>query len=125
MRKAVLTMMILTAVAGTLLAQMDIAVQEEELQGVIVDNMCADGEKNNLANFIKVHDKACALQKECQASGYSLYLNGKIEKFDEKSNEVIKDFLGREESRLTVEVTVKRKGDRLSLIDIANVDTAV
>lgn len=118
-------MMILMAVAGTLLAQMDLAVQEEELQGVIVDNMCADGEKNNLANFIKKHDKACALQKECQASGYSLYLNGKIEKFDERSNEVIKDFLGREESHLTVEVTVKRKGDRLSLIDIANVDTAV
>ena len=63
------------------------------VKGDIIDNMCADGNKDNLTEFVKSHTKGCALMPNCVASGYSLYVDGKLHKFDDASNKKIEEFL--------------------------------
>lgn len=90
------------------------------LKGDIIDNMCADGHKDELAEFVKTHTKECALMPACAASGYSLYAGGKLHRFDAAGNAKIEEFLKTENSKLQVAVTVKKVGEELSLVSIAN-----
>lgn len=89
------------------------------LKGDIIDNMCAGSQKaEQLAEFVKTHTKTCALS--CVASGYSIFADGKLQKFDMESNAKIEEFLKKEDSKLQVSVVVKKVGDVLSLVSIEN-----
>jgi hypothetical protein len=89
------------------------------LKGEIIDNMCAGTQKpEQLAEFVKTHPKTCALS--CVASGYSIFADGKLQKFDMESNAKIEEFLKKESSKLQVEVVVKKIDDALSLVSIDN-----
>ena len=88
------------------------------LSGTIIDNMCAGANKDTLAEFVKTHTKECALQ--CMNSGYSIFANGKLSKFDNDSSAKIAEFLKNADSKLQVTVTAKQVGDELSLISIKN-----
>lgn len=90
------------------------------LKGTIIDNACATANKDNLSEFIKTHPKSCALMPSCVASGYSIYIDGKLQKFDAASNKKIETFLKKKSSKLDVVVTVKKVGEELSLISIKN-----
>ncbi|MCX5701607.1 MAG: hypothetical protein NTW64_01335 [Candidatus Omnitrophica bacterium] len=89
------------------------------LKGDIIDNMCAGSQKaEQLAEFVKTHNKTCALS--CVASGYSIFADGKLQKFDMESNAKIEEFLKKQDSKLQVSVVVKKVGDVLSLVSIEN-----
>jgi hypothetical protein len=89
------------------------------LKGDIIDNMCAEMQTpEKLVEFVKTHNKMCALS--CVASGYAIFADGKLQKFDMESNVKIEEFLKKEDSKLQVEVVVKRVEDNLSLISIQN-----
>jgi hypothetical protein len=90
------------------------------LKGDIIDNMCASNHKDDMTEFVKTHTKACALMPNCVDSGYSLYVDGKLHKFDEASNKKIEEFLKKDDSKLQVEVTFAKKGDMISLVSIKN-----
>ncbi|MFA4993436.1 MAG: hypothetical protein WC571_05660 [Candidatus Omnitrophota bacterium] len=90
------------------------------LKGDIIDNTCADANKDNLAEFVKTHTKECALLPNCQASGYSILADGKLSKFDADSNAKVAEFLKNADSKLQVIVTAKQVGDELSLNSIEN-----
>lgn len=90
------------------------------LKGTVIDNMCADGNKDNIAEFIKTHTKQCALMEHCVASGFSIYADGELHKFDDESNAKIAEFLRRSDSKLNVVVKAERSGRELSLISIEN-----
>ncbi|MDD5408968.1 MAG: hypothetical protein PHC71_02625 [Candidatus Omnitrophica bacterium] len=90
------------------------------LKGDIIDNMCAGANKDNLAEFVKTHTKECALMPNCQASGYSIFADGKLYAFDKDSSAKIAEFLKNADSKLQVTVTAKQVGDELSLISINN-----
>ena len=91
------------------------------LKGDIIDNMCAGAQKPEaLAEFVKTHTKQCALMPQCEASGYSIFSDGKLQKFDKASNAKIAEFLKKEGSKLQVVVTAKKIADELSLISIEN-----
>ncbi|MFA6129986.1 MAG: hypothetical protein WC731_03260 [Candidatus Omnitrophota bacterium] len=90
------------------------------LKGDIIDNMCAGTNKANLAEFVKTHTKECALMPNCQASGYSIFADGKLYAFDKDSNAKVAEFLKNADSKLQVTVTAKQVGDELSLISINN-----
>lgn len=62
------------------------AEENNTLKGTIIDNKCATANKDNLAEFIKTHTKECALTPDCVASGYSIYTDGNLLKFDSDSN---------------------------------------
>ena len=98
------------------------SVEEETLtiKGVIIDNRCVDLNKNNLADFVKTHTKQCALMTACVASGYSVYSDGKIQKFDEPSNKKIVEFLKKSDSKLQVVINAKKSGELISLVSIEN-----
>jgi hypothetical protein len=91
------------------------------LKGDIIDNMCAGAQKpEQLSEFVKTHTKQCALQPQCEASGYSIFSEGKLMKFDKASNPKIAEFLKKPESKLQVMVMTKKAGEELSLVSIAN-----
>jgi hypothetical protein len=90
------------------------------LKGTVIDNMCADGSKENLAEFIKTHTKQCALMEHCVASGFSIYADGELHKFDAASNKKIAEFLKKADSKLQVVVKAEKSDTELSLISIEN-----
>jgi len=97
------------------------AATEITLKGDVIDNMCAGTVKpEDLANFVKTHTKQCALMEPCVASGYSIFADGVLYRFDKESNAKVVEFLKKEESKLQVVVTAKKVGEELSLVTIEN-----
>ena len=93
----------------------------ETINGVLIDNLCADAQKpENLAAFVKTHTKSCTLMPRCVASGYSIYADGKLMKFDKESNAKIEEFLKKNESKLDVVIVVKKIEGKLNLVTIEN-----
>ena len=88
------------------------------LKGDIIDNMCAGANKDTLAEFVKTHTKECAIS--CMSSGYSIFANGKLYKFDKDSSAKVGEFLQKADSKLQVTVTAKQVGDELNLVSIEN-----
>jgi YHS domain-containing protein len=90
-------------------------------KGTIIDNMCAEAHKGDLAEFIKTHPKSCALKPDCAASGYSFYFDGYLVKFDNASSVKVEEFLKQKDSKLEVIVTLSKQGKGIaSLISINN-----
>ncbi|OGD11679.1 MAG: hypothetical protein A2W20_07300 [Candidatus Aminicenantes bacterium RBG_16_66_30] len=112
------------ATAAVLLAGLvglfSLAADVLSFKGEIVDNMCAAENKDNLADFLKTHTKECALMSECVASGYSIFADGKLHKFDQASNKKIEEFLRKPDSKLQVVVKAERVGKELKLVSIEN-----
>jgi hypothetical protein len=95
--------------------------EEMVLKGDIIDNNCANALKpDKLAEFVKGHLKACTLMPNCVASGYSIYSDGKLHKFDKPSNAKIEEFLKVAENKLQVVVKAKKTAEGLSLVSIEN-----
>lgn len=91
------------------------------ITGDIIDNMCLDVHKTeDIAQFVKGHSKQCAITPECEASGYSIYSEGVVNKFDKESNARIAEFLKKEDSKLQVVVTALKNGEELNLVSIEN-----
>jgi len=90
------------------------------LKGDVIDNMCAGMNKDTLAEFVKTHTKECALKPACIDSGYSIFADGKLYKFDKYSNSKVAEFLKKTDSKLQAAVTAKQVGDELSLVSIEN-----
>jgi len=62
------------------------------LKGVIIDNQCVGHAGDNISEFVKTHTKECALMPSCVASGYSIFADGKLHKFNKESNKKLKNF---------------------------------
>lgn len=89
------------------------------LKGTIIDNQCAAGkDPGQLGDFIKTHTKECALA--CVFSGYAIFADGVLTKFDKDSNAKVEEFLKKSDSKLQVVVEVKKSGEELSLVSIKN-----
>ena len=101
---------------GTVKSAADLSV----IKGTIIDNKCADANKDTLDSFIQTHPKSCTLLPGCAASGYSIYVDEKLLKFDKASNAKIEKFLKKKTSKLAVEVSVKKVGEELNLVSIKN-----
>ncbi|MDO8489112.1 MAG: hypothetical protein Q7S42_03265, partial [Candidatus Omnitrophota bacterium] len=72
------------------------------LTGDIIDNMCAGMNKDTLSDFVKTHTKECALKPACMDTGYSIFVDGKLSKFDKDSNAKVAEFLKKADSKLQV-----------------------
>ncbi len=99
MKKATATILL----AG-LIGLFSLAAEVLSFKGDIVDNMCAAENKDNLTDFLKTHTKECALMSDCVASGYSIFADGKLYRFDQASNKKIEKFLRKPDSKLQVVV---------------------
>lgn len=90
------------------------------LSGVVIDNACAGAHKDSLADFVKTHTKECAIAPGCIESGYSIFADGKLYKFDKNSSAKVAEFLKKADSKLQVVVTAKDVNGELSLVSIDN-----
>lgn len=91
------------------------------LKGYIIDNKCASSQnKSRLSDFVKTHTKECALMPQCAASGYSIFSDGKLSKFDKTSNAKVEEFLKKPDSKLQVVITAEPEGKKLGLVSIEN-----
>ncbi len=97
------------------------AATEITLTGDVIDNMCA-GTKTSaeLSEFVKTHTKECALMPNCAETGYSIFADGKLYKFDKDSSAKVEAFLKQADSKLQVVITAKQSGEELSLVNIEN-----
>ena len=90
------------------------------LKGDLIDNICANANKDTLADFVKTHTKKCALAPGCIESGYVIFSNAKLYKFAKDSNSKVVEFLRKDDSKLQVEITAKEIDGELSLVSIEN-----
>jgi hypothetical protein len=113
-------------VAGAVFAQtatMPVASKDElvTLTGDVIDNMCAGSQTpESLASFVKTHTKECAIAPSCLASGYSIFADGRLWKFDKASSDKVGIFLRAADSKLQVVVDAKKTGEVLTLVAIRN-----
>lgn len=93
------------------------------MEGYIIDSKCAKANKDKLEEFTKTHPKECSMLPDCKKSGYNLYSEGKLHRFDKASNKKLAEFLEKADSTLHVKAEVEHgKGGVLKLISIANAE---
>ena len=113
--------MVLSFATSLTFAQKAVQATTLTLKGDIIDNQCAASQTaEELAVFVKTHTKECALLPACAASGYAIFADGQLLKFDKDSNAKVEEFLKKDESKLEVVVEAKRVGEELSLVSIKN-----
>jgi type 1 fimbria pilin len=118
---AAVILLTLTTLSFAQTAAPQAATETVTLRGTIIDNQCAGKQApEQLGTFIKTHTKQCALLPACVASGYSIFADGKLTKFDKASNAKVEEFLRKPESKLDVLVVAKKAGNKLELISIMN-----
>jgi hypothetical protein len=117
----ILALGLITILGVTLQGKAAVAGPETmTLKGDIIDNKCAAANKDNLSDFVKTHSKQCALMPACAASGYSIYADGMLYKFDQESVKKVHEFLKKEDSKLQVVVAVTKAGEEYNLVSIEN-----
>ena len=109
---------VMAVLLASLVGLFSLAADILSFKGDIVDNMCAAENKDNLAEFVKTHTRECALMSDCVASGYSIFTEGKLYKFDQASNTKIEEFLRQPDSKLQVDVKAEKVGTVLKLVSI-------
>jgi hypothetical protein len=117
MKKIIMLLMMFCCVVSLAFAQQP--ATNVQIKGVIIDNLCAGSQKpEKLPEFVKTHTKECALKPQCVASGYSIFSDGKLMKFDKISNLDIEAFLRMPESKLQVIAECAKNGDLFRLVYI-------
>jgi len=117
MKKVISLLLALVFVASVAFAQE--TAKTTTFKGDIIDLMCA-GTKDaqQLAEFVKTHTKDCALA--CASSGYAIFSDGVLSKFDKDSNAKVEEFLKKADSNLQVVVVAEKAGEELKLVSIQN-----
>src|SRR5512143_1483527 len=81
-----LAVAVLTMSTPSVAAEKKAETKAMAMEGYIIDTKCATANKDKLDDFVKVHSKECATAPACKATGYNLYSEGKLWKFDKKSS---------------------------------------
>jgi len=84
MRKVFPLIVVLAVMAAALMAQ-DKTVT---LTGYMIDNSCAANHANDktFATWVKTHGTSCAMMDSCEKSGYAVFADDKLYKFDDAGN---------------------------------------
>lgn len=122
MKKLILlTAAFMVAVAVSMQGFAVAAEKSMMMEGYIIDTKCATDNKADLGEFVKTHTKECAVMPACAASGYNLYSEGKLWKFDKGSSDKVHEFLMKKDSTLKVKVEMMHeKDDMIKLVSIKN-----
>ncbi len=117
MKKASFLLLALAFMAS--LVSLAFAQETVFVKGTIIDLKCAGTQNAQaLGEFVKTHTKDCALT--CASSGYAIFADGVLNKFDKDSNAKVEEFLKKADSKLEVVVEAKKVGEELSVVAIKN-----
>jgi hypothetical protein len=126
MRKTLILALVMFVTALLGLTMTPVAKADDtsmSMSGYIVDTRCATANKDKLAEFVPTHPKDCAMAPDCHKSGYNLYTDGKLYKFDSESSEKVYSFLEKADSTLHVKADVVHgEGDMVKLVSISNAE---
>jgi hypothetical protein len=111
----------------TLIAQGSSEQKETTFKGFLADKMCGSGftksgDPKIAAAKARKHTKDCALEKNCQASGYGLVIGGKYHKFNDAGDKLALDYLNKTKKtdNLWVEVKGTSDGENIAVASISD-----
>jgi hypothetical protein len=117
----------LVFVSVTVLAQSKTEAKEAVFKGYLADKMCGSGftksgDPKIAAAKAKKHTRDCALEDNCQASGFGLIIGAKYHKFDGAGDKIALDYLhkSKKTNNLWVEVKGTANGDDINVVSIAD-----
>jgi len=104
-RKVFPLVVVLALMAGALIAQ-DKSVT---LTGYLIDNSCAASHATDkaFATWVKTHGTSCAMMDACEKTGYAVFADDKLYKFDESGNSSAEDLLKNTKSKKGLHVKVE------------------
>lgn len=121
MRKVFPLIVVLAVMAGALMAQ-DKTVT---LTGYMIDNSCAANHANDktFATWVKTHGTSCAMMDSCEKSGYAVFADDKLYKFDDAGNASAEALLKATKSKkgLHVKAEGTLDGDTLKVTKLTEV----
>lgn len=93
------------------------------VSGVLIDQACGANmmKEANPEAAAAGHQKECAMKPDCAASGYAVISGNQMIKFDDKGNQLAKDFLQKTDKMDNLRVTVQgyRSGDTIAVTSIS------
>jgi hypothetical protein len=124
-----MTSKLLTLAAALALVLMAVSLSAQDktvtLDGYMIDNACASSHASDpaLETVIKTHPTSCALMDACEKSGYAVYADKKVYKFDDAGNtsaaEILKNTKSKKGLHVKVEGTID--GDTIKVTKITEV----
>ncbi|HWO02314.1 MAG TPA: hypothetical protein VNS63_23915 [Blastocatellia bacterium] len=119
-------------VLGLVLAMSVVALAAEKkdvkLSGYVIDNACsARANGDGALEKVKAHSTKCAQMPACAKSGYAIYADGKLYKFDEDGNKKVAELLKntKSEKGLGVSLEGTADGDTVHVTKIAETTEAM
>ena len=121
-----------TLVLGLVLVLSAVALAAEKkdvkLTGYVIDNACsarATGE--GALEKVKAHSVKCAQMPACAKSGYAIFADGKLYKFDEDGNKKVAELLKntKNEKGLGVSLEGTAEGDTIHVAKISETAEAM
>jgi predicted amidohydrolase YtcJ len=120
-RKVFPLVVVLALMAGAIIAQ-DKSVT---LTGYLIDNSCAANHANDktFATWVKTHGTSCAGMESCEKSGYAVFADDKLYKFDDNGNNSVADLLKNTKSKKGLHVKVEGTvdGDTIKVTKLTEV----
>ena len=97
-RRVFLLVIAAALMAGVLFAQDNKSVT---LTGYLIDNACAANHANDktFSAWVKTHGTSCATMESCEKSGYAVFADDKLYKFDDNGNNSVADLLKNTKSK--------------------------
>ena len=124
-----MTRKLLPLMAALALVLMAVAMSAQDktvtLDGYMIDNACASSHSTDktFGTWVKTHGTSCATMESCEKSGYAVYANDKVYKFDDKGNasaeELLKSTKSKKGLHIKVEGTVD--GDTIKVTKLTEV----
>lgn len=117
----------LMAVLALVLMAVAMSAQDKTvtLDGYMIDNACASSHATDktFATWVKTHGTSCATMENCEKSGYAVYANDKIYKFDDKGNASAEELLKSTKSKKGLHVKVEGTvdGDTIKVTKLTEV----
>ncbi len=124
-----MTLRLLPWVAALALVLMVVSLSAQDktatLDGYMIDNACASSHATEatFGTWVETHKTSCASMAACEKSGYAVYANKKLYKFDDAGNtsavELLKNTKSKQGLHVKVEGTID--GDTIKVTKITEV----
>ena len=117
----------LLAVLALILMAAGLSAQDNTvtLDGYMIDNACASSHASDKTfdTWVKAHGTSCATMDSCEKSGYAVYANKKVYKFDDAGNASAEDLLKNTKSKKGLHVKVEGTvdGDTIKVTKLTEV----
>lgn len=124
-----MTRKLLPLMAALALVLMAVALSAQDktvtLDGYMIDNACASSHVTDktFGTWIKTHATSCATMENCEKSGYAVYADDKLYKFDDAGNTSAEELLKNTKSKKGLHVKVEGTvdGDMIKVTKLTEV----